>query len=263
MFDFFNKKTVRDPELLKHIEEDGIEYASMRLAQVLMKRTLPNKEVAYEFLLQELDGARQGTDYAKEFVDNCGIDKKEYYGRLKKDTPEVDDAQDFINDISARLMPLLDLSIEIRIRMLDEIMKYYSFGKYGNNQKDIIFTNPFEPTIDVNTPDAVIKYMENLSSLSLEQLYIEFCNVMSAKYNCMNTGLNRDKNQEIITDLTDKSTMIVIYLFGQKNIKEFCNGNFKIVNQLIMDCDNKVAQRNLSPKEHGKQLVEELKQYIL
>ena len=77
-----------------------------------------------------LDGARQGNEQAKNFALESGIDSKEYIGTLKLDTPHLDSAQDFLIALSAKLHPKMDISISLKLKILENLMKYYGIGKY-------------------------------------------------------------------------------------------------------------------------------------
>ena len=50
MFNIFNKKPCNDPELLKRIQEDGIDYAALRFSQILIRDYLTRRIDAYPTL---------------------------------------------------------------------------------------------------------------------------------------------------------------------------------------------------------------------
>lgn len=130
MFGWFRKKkTVNDPEFLQQITNDGLDYAAKRLADIVDGQ-LPNARAAYLFVLQELDGARHGVREAVEFVEQSGIPKSEYINSLSQDTPEIDKAQSFMQMLSMKLYPEIEIAVSLRIRIVDNIMKKYGFGKY-------------------------------------------------------------------------------------------------------------------------------------
>lgn len=135
MFGFSKKKQIcKNMELYQKIQEDGVEYASSRFAHILMRDFLKNSNLAYQFLLQELDGASCGNEQAVNFVKNSGISSSEYSGALRKDMPnEVEEASLFLVGISMELQPLQDFIVELRLAILNEMMKFYKFGKYAEN----------------------------------------------------------------------------------------------------------------------------------
>ncbi len=141
------------------------------------------------------------------------------------------------------------------------------FG-FFKKKSEFSFTDPFDPKVEVNTEDKVKKYLDNLSEISFEDLCVEFSNVMAAKHNLtMGTGQfgigEYSQKQPILTDLTDKATLICIFLFGYKNLMAFSNNDMRVVNRLVNMCDEKVASNPVEPQEHGRRLIEMLKNHIL
>lgn len=304
MFGLFKKKKVNDPDFLKRIEKDGVDYVAKRMSEILIENGLPNKEIAYEFILQELDGARQGNNYAQDFAKNCGIPKGAYFGSLKNDTPELDIAQNIIQNISSRLMPMMDLAVELRIKIVNNVMQEFEFGKYYQENSDeeieeydifeedleeyysyyeechdedfdeeetnenieakVLITDPFNPTLDVETHQGIYTYRNKIASLAFEDLCIEFSNVMSAKHNSMmSVGLSDyQANQRIVRDLTDKALIICLSKFGNEKVLAYGNNDLTLINQLINQCDEQVASIPVPPLEHGMQLFNLLERHF-
>ncbi|WP_198331035.1 tetratricopeptide repeat protein [Psychrobacter cibarius] len=139
MFGIFNKKKVNDPVFLKRITEDGISYAAERFSSILMRDSLPTGSLAHEFVMQELDGARQGDKLSVKFVENSGVPESRYKGSLKHDTPELDKAQEFMQMITSKLYPRMDIIVPLRIEIVKNIMEAYGIGQSGFSKK-----TPFE-----------------------------------------------------------------------------------------------------------------------
>ncbi|MFC4930496.1 hypothetical protein [Massilia sp. GCM10023247] len=135
MFNFFRKKT----ELEQLIASDGIEHAASRFADII-SRKLPNKEIAYQFILQELDGARQGNEASKWFANNSGIQLSEYRNALSKSVPEVDGAggpQQVLLALSLQLANDQSVMAKFRCKVADNIMKKFELGKYASSEERI------------------------------------------------------------------------------------------------------------------------------
>ena len=130
MFSFFNKKKVDDPALLDQIIEDGVDYAAERFSSILMENFLTTRSLAYEFVMQELDGARQGNDFSIKFVENSGVAEYEYIDSLNHDTPELDKAQAYMQMIASKLYPRMDIVVPLRIGMVECVMRRYDIGKF-------------------------------------------------------------------------------------------------------------------------------------
>lgn len=114
------------------MKADGIDESSQGLSDILIKDLLTNESLAYEFVLQELDGARQGNSYAQQFAENSGISESEYYDAIYNDCPKsVNDAIRFLiaNTLIIRTTDA-DFAVALRCAVVDKIMQYYEFGKY-------------------------------------------------------------------------------------------------------------------------------------
>lgn len=129
MFDFLNKKEVEDPALLKQIIKDGVDYAAERFSSILMQDYLTTSSLAYGFVMQELDGARQGNDLSIEFVKNSGVAESEYKGSLNQDTPELDIAQEWMQMLTSKLYPRMDIIVPLRLGLVKYVMRRYDIGK--------------------------------------------------------------------------------------------------------------------------------------
>ena len=90
---------------------------------------IETSEVALLFVLQELDIAMKGiNNSAHKFVKESGFSKNEYAG-----ASEINDSQN-IQTYGAALLaghPLNDLTINSRLKVIDEFMIYESLGKYN------------------------------------------------------------------------------------------------------------------------------------
>lgn len=130
MFGMFKKKQQSDLEKL--IEKDGIDYAAKRFSEIILRK-LSTTEIAYQFILEEIEAASQGNDTAINFARNSGISPYEYKGSMSNSRPEVDGPdgpQQFLLALYMQLQSNADLVVRLRTRIVDNIMKSFSFGKY-------------------------------------------------------------------------------------------------------------------------------------
>jgi ssDNA thymidine ADP-ribosyltransferase, DarT len=128
-------------------------------------------------------------------------------------------------------------------------------------EEDVVITNPFEPSVDVQTVDGTFLYISELSKLSHAELCVELSNVMSAKRNLMFSPTSISEysgKQTLVTDLTDKALWICVNMFGQDVVSSFNQNNPSHLNELINALDKDVAQRDLKPEEHGACLLSKL-----
>jgi hypothetical protein len=77
------------------------------------------------------------------------------------------------------------------------------------------------------------------------------------------TGLNDfHKTQTLVTDLTDKSTAICIFVFGQSAVFGYGGGDLNSLNDLINNIDDEIANLDLKPEQHGEQLLKRIGDYL-
>lgn len=133
MFKIFRKKT----QLEKLIATDGIEHATDRFAQIISSK-IPNKRVAYQFILEELDGARQGNSESQAFARNSGIPRAEYLGALANSIPEVDGPDGPQQLLMALSLQISDqrLMAEFRCKVDDKIMRTFRLGNYSLHEEE-------------------------------------------------------------------------------------------------------------------------------
>jgi hypothetical protein len=135
MFDLFKKKT----PLQKLITEDGIEHATERFAEII-SRKLSTREIARQFILEELDGASQGNEDSQAFARSSGIPASEYKRALENSNPEIDGPdgpQQQLLALSMQLMPNQALMAEFRRKVVDKVLKRFKLGKYASKDEQI------------------------------------------------------------------------------------------------------------------------------
>jgi|LWDU01.1.fsa_nt_gi hypothetical protein len=115
------------------IERDGFEETVSLYARVISDNTIQSHEIALQFVLEELDAARQGNDTAVNFVNNSGFKSNEYIGAMKNSFAEVDGPdgpqQMLLNQIMT--VSSMDLRVELRVAIVDNIMQEWKLGKYA------------------------------------------------------------------------------------------------------------------------------------
>jgi len=130
MFNIFQKKT----NVERLIEIHGFETAIKEFAKIIARK-LPDKEIAYQFILQELDGASKGNDDSMRFAQESGFIPAEYEGALQNSLIEVDGPdgpQQTLLAMSLELIRSRELAAQFRCRISDQIMQIFGLGKYSN-----------------------------------------------------------------------------------------------------------------------------------
>ncbi len=132
MFSFFRKKS----QVEALIASDGLEHAVDRFAEIVARK-LPSREVAYRFILEELDGARMGNAASQKFARSSGIAEEEYRGALDRSAPEIDGPdgpQQLVLGLSLEISDRNQMA-EFRCRIGDKIMRKFNLGKYGDAEE--------------------------------------------------------------------------------------------------------------------------------
>lgn len=135
MFGLFKKKT----QVQQLIANDGIEHATERF-EVIISRMLSTREIARQFILEELDGASQGNEASQTFARSSGIPASEYKHALDNSNPEIDGPegpQQLLLALSMQLIPNQALMAEFRCKVDDKVMKRFRLGKYASKDEQI------------------------------------------------------------------------------------------------------------------------------
>lgn len=134
MFSFFQKKS----QLEKLIDKDGMDHATDRFAEIV-SRKLPNREIAYQFILEELEAASMGNSTSQRFAADSGITHSEFKGALQNSRIEVDGPdgpQLLLIGLAMELKDKFDMMVEFRCKVDEKIMKKFGFGKFSKNSAD-------------------------------------------------------------------------------------------------------------------------------
>jgi hypothetical protein len=106
------------------IHDIGLERASQLYAHIVRQK-IKNRKDRLQFILEELDGASQGNEKAKEFVRKSGIPAYKYSGALDRSYPAVDGPdgpQQFLRMVSMRLMSNQELMVDFTLSVVRRIM---------------------------------------------------------------------------------------------------------------------------------------------
>ena len=131
-----NSKSQEDIDFENQVKKDGYEYAGKRIADEINER-ITSKDLAKQFVLEELDSARQGNEYTQiHFVKNSGFKSFEYVGAINKtrgegNESELEHLQLLLRTFMTRINDV-DLMLKVWTTVVDEIMKRWELGKYEN-----------------------------------------------------------------------------------------------------------------------------------
>jgi hypothetical protein len=123
-----------DSAFENQVKKDGVQHAGKRIAEVLNEQ-INSEDLARQFVLEELDAARQGNDFAQKFVKNSGFKSYEYVGALNRtrwegEESELERIQLFVRGAFLMKITDIDLKVQVSVTVVDEIMKIWKLGKY-------------------------------------------------------------------------------------------------------------------------------------
>lgn len=125
--------------------------------------------------------------------------------------------------------------------------------------------SPHDLKVELQSEQDINNYIKRVSGLNRVGKLVELANVRAAKYNLMSmpSGLNEfDKNQALVTDLTDKTVLICMLAFGRAAVLEYNDGDLSSFNELVDQIDEQVASLNLYPEQHGDKILEILSHHL-
>jgi hypothetical protein len=170
VFNFWRKKS----QLEKAIKKDGIEHTTDRVFEIIVAK-IPTQEIAYRFILEEIDGASMGNDASIRFAKDSGISVAEYKGALDNSFPEVDGPdgpQQLLAGFAMHLFGNRELMAEFRCKVDDKIMKHFRLGKYSNPERSIQTMDSLPLTKDAKLKE-IAKCLIDLTFESLCQINLE------------------------------------------------------------------------------------------
>jgi len=131
-----NNRPKEDIDFENQVRNDGYEHTGKRIADILNEK-ITSQDLARQFVLEELDAARQGNDFAQNFVKSSGFKSFEYIGAINKtrwegDESELEHLQLFLRAFLIKISDI-DLMVKLSTKVVDEIMQKWGLGKYDNN----------------------------------------------------------------------------------------------------------------------------------
>ena len=114
------------------VREHGVNSAASWASQEVMKR-IDSYDVALQFVLEELDAARQGNDTAINYAKNSGFKENEYVDAMGNSFEEVDGPDGPQQMLLTQIMSVssMDTKVKLRVTIVDKVMQEWKLGKYS------------------------------------------------------------------------------------------------------------------------------------
>lgn len=193
---------------------------------------IPTKDIAYQFVLEELDAASQGNKAAIQFVQDSGFSEAEYKDAMKNSSEEVDGVNGPQQFLLNSVMPYasnIDLMVNTRLSVVKNIIEEWelqSDTEYRINNLMKALKSILEDDEDVMP--SIAPNIPVPQSATARQIYFREENISSAK-NIIS----------ILSDLTkeDDETIILKSLEGSliSSINNSYENEPEVVNNIPKD----------------------------
>ena len=97
---------------------------------------MTSTQVALQFVLEELDAARQGNERAVQFVENSGFSESEYEGAMQNSFEEVDGPQQFLLSSGMQYSSDMDFMMNLRIQVVENIINDWELKSQREGRVD-------------------------------------------------------------------------------------------------------------------------------
>jgi hypothetical protein len=118
---------------IEQMAKENVDIAGLVITNMVNQK-INSKQIALQFVLEELDAARQGNEFANTFCKNSGFNSNEYIGALNKtrwdgDQSELEHIQLFLRSFLFQIKDI-DLMVKLSTIIVDNIMNTWKLGKY-------------------------------------------------------------------------------------------------------------------------------------
>ncbi|MER2540226.1 MAG: hypothetical protein ABTQ26_13385 [Azonexus sp.] len=118
------------------IENNGIDHV-VNVVFLMIAPRLTSREIAYQFVLEELEGASIGNDASRVFALTSGISQHEYKNASDNSLEELDGPQQQLLELTFQLAYDRELMAAFRCKLAENIMQHFNFGKYSDSNERI------------------------------------------------------------------------------------------------------------------------------
>ena len=158
----------------ERLYNEGLQKEQTKIIH-LINQSIPSKEIARKFMLQELDILRQGDTTSQSFTETSGFHRAEYLGASKKfedDKKSIEMAQniliDFLEQISNEKRMLQSAQT-----ILNGVMQHWEIGKYSQEGKIFIEENEIKqkPSLKKESKNSsLLLSLKNLQTVVMNKL---------------------------------------------------------------------------------------------
>ena len=130
-------------EIFELIDTLGLDSLVEEFSNIINQK-ITSEEIAIQFVLEEIEAASRGNDLAQYFALNSGFEEDDYKGAMQNSFDEVDGEngpQQLLLAVTTMLNSDINLMVDFRTRVVDNIMKEWKLGKYAPINENQRFVN--------------------------------------------------------------------------------------------------------------------------
>jgi len=171
-------------EVIKqNIQNDGLEYATKRFAEVITDKMKNNYDDIYYFILEEIKELREyfNNNTTIMFIEQSGIQQSEYLNPNSNGVNQSiqNHAHTFSKSLYCCLSREPSSMLQFRISLIEQIMKQHKIGKYNNGiSKKIIVNN--DTISEAAHAIAIDCFSEGVSHPRYDEIYNACLDIMYA-----------------------------------------------------------------------------------
>jgi hypothetical protein len=126
--------------------QEIIDSAVLELIRIIESKQ-NSRKVAWQFVLEELDAAKDGVDFVQDRIKSFYINSNDYIGAMSRSWSDVDGSggpQQFLLSLVITLSERVGIenSAAVRISIVEYIIHHYKFGRYFVNDKILLAEKP-------------------------------------------------------------------------------------------------------------------------
>ncbi|VAW64811.1 Glycosaminoglycan attachment site [hydrothermal vent metagenome] len=126
--------------------QEIIDSALLKLVRIIESKQ-DSRKVAWQFVLEELDAAKDGNDFVRDRIKSFYINSSDYLGAMSRSWSDVDGSDGPQQFLLALVMTLservgIQIAATVRISIVEYIIHHYKFGRYFVNDKIKLAKNP-------------------------------------------------------------------------------------------------------------------------
>jgi len=158
----------------ENLMQEVIDSSVKELIKIIDSK--PNSPaVAWQFILEELDAAKDGIPFVKDRIDTFYISAKEYSGSMNRSWADVEGEsgpQQFLLKITMAIANTenIETAAMVRINIVEYVIQHYSYGRYYLDRSIRNASKPLDLFTSTTTEDKLHSHFKYLLDQENEEI---------------------------------------------------------------------------------------------